>query len=230
MNSPRVTGPRFFGRKRGRNLSRWTLAVVLKASLCWTSVLLAQAPPQPKESHVNVDRTIAGLTVEDCTRLIKSDQAELRRRGAATLAQYGSAAVGPLSDALQSPDAAVRTWAARGLRLDEQDAAWTAELRDAAAASLRRALRDPSPSVQIAAAGALVAHQTDVEAALQALGQALDSPIAGLRVESMTELDRAGQSARPLLARIAAAEDVPQHGDYVKRLSQRIVGRLQSSK
>jgi arylsulfatase A-like enzyme len=98
---------------------------------------------------------------------------------------------------LTKPDAAVRYWAAVGLRAVGPQAQ---PARDA----LRQALEDVSPCVRVEAAGAL-ANLGDADRALPVLQAELRSWDLEVALQSARSLQMLGEVARPALARMRAA-------------------------
>ncbi|NLX96200.1 MAG: sulfatase-like hydrolase/transferase [Rhodopirellula sp.] len=99
-------------------------------------------------------------------------------------------ALGRQEALLGDADAAVRYWAAAGLRAQGNAAA-------SAAPALRKALADPSAAVRIEAAGALVAIGDD-EKALQTLATELQGKSADAAVHAARTLQLLGKRSRPL--------------------------------
>ena len=116
---------------------------------------------------------------------------------AAGLVGRGPAALPRQMELLGAADAAVRYWAAVGLRALGQAAA-------PAAAALAKALGDPAPNVRIEAAGALVALGKP-DQAMPLLIRDLAAKDAGIALHAARTLQLLGEKARPALDALRAA-------------------------
>jgi hypothetical protein len=126
---------------------------------------------------------------------------------AADLVGRGRAVLGKQVELLSDEDAAVRYWAAIGLRAQGQDAR---SARDA----LARALSDPAPAVRIEAAAALAALG-GADQALPVLVNELKGDDATARVRAARALQLLGETARPALGAMkdALGAATKQRGD-----------------
>ena len=150
------------------------------------------------------------------------------------LASFGPAAVAPLADALQDPDAGVR-WHAAGallqlgpaahqaalpLRVAMNDEAWV--VRNAAGRALEEvvaadaapllvdALRDSSPETRYHAARALVRLGNGAAPAVSTLTESLSDGDWEVRLESARALAAAGEAAQIAVPALIDALDDPQ--------------------
>ena len=116
----------------------------------------------------------------------------------ATAAWVGNTeAMAQQTASLADPDAAVRYWAAVGLRAQGPAAANASQV-------LTAALTDMSPTVRVEAAGVLVALDGD-PAALQVLAAALGSDSDDVALRAARTLQQLGGKARPVLPAMEAA-------------------------
>jgi uncharacterized sulfatase len=125
-----------------------------------------------------------------------------------------------LDQALHSPQAAVRYWAA--VWLGQMDAAGIN-----ASATLRACLDDPSPAVRVAAARALAGLGQRTEA-LEVLAHALDDANLVVGHYAIRALEEIGPDVRPLSAQIQAARQSPY--DSTRRIADRLSKTLTAAR
>ena len=134
---------------------------------------------------------------------------------------------------LEDEDSAVRYWGAMGLLMQEKTGVKTGKT------ALLKSLSDKSPYVRTIAAEALGKYgdKTDVQKAVQTLGQLIDPEVNGAfpAMLAMNAVDHLDEKARPILPKIQTMPLVPNDVDgrfkgYVGRLVTTTLNELGASR
>jgi len=177
--------------------------------------------PAAGSSEAAVDHKYLGKTLAEWRAQLESDNRVERLYAAVVLGEMGAPAVPVLRRALTDDDAAVRYWAAVGLRKAGQAA-------EPAVPDLKRVLEDRSYAVRVAAAHALWTLG-ERELGLDALIRCLDAPQGKARLMAVSALIAVGPDAKKALPRLRRAmKEDPDR--YVVRLATTAVEMLEGLK
>jgi HEAT repeat protein len=128
---------------------------------------------------------------------------------------------------LNDSDPSVRYWGIQGLgsfagRLAKRDGGQMAVVN-----ALTPLLDDKSPAPRISAAQAL-GELGQSDKALPILVAAMSDPQESVRIQAVAALEKLGPAARPAQSTLQAATS--DSSEYVKRISQRALARLETEK
>jgi HEAT repeats len=183
-----------------------------------------------------VEDTFLGRSADQWSELLTSSSGQKRIHAAWAMAQLAGRFAGGPSDQVHfaelvklvsDDDATVRYWGVIGLtaygqRLGKGDGGQAAVVN-----TLEPLLGDEAAAPRLAAAAALGTFG-HTEKALQTLVAALNDPQESVRIQAVAALEKLGPAAK-------SAEDVlrkatSDSSEYVKRISERALSRLQTAK
>jgi HEAT repeat protein len=182
------------------------------------------------------EETFLGRSVDEWSTALTSSEGQKRVHAAWAIAQLASKSAGGPNDQLHfaelvkllsDSDSSVRYWGVQGLgafaeRLAKRDGGQMAVVN-----ALLPLLDDKSPAPRTAAAQALgVLGQS--EKALPVLVAAMRDPQDSVRIQAVAALEKLGPAAKPAQATLQAATS--DSSEYVKRISQRALARLEAEK
>jgi hypothetical protein len=179
--------------------------------------------------------TFLGRSTDEWAQSLTTSDRSKRVLAAWAIAQMaGRAAGGPneqvhfaeLVKLISDSDPAQRYWGVQGLSAFGQKLGEKGSARTAAINTLQPLLEDPSAAPRIDAAQALVTLGEPGKA-LPVIVAAMSDPQESVRIQAVAALESAGPAARPAEATLRVATN--DSSEYVKRISERALSRLQSS-
>jgi len=182
------------------------------------------------------DDTFLGRSADQWSDALTASKGQERIHAAWAIAQLASrSADGPnghvyfaeLVKLISDSDPTVRYWGVQGLGWYGERVGKQGGGQSVVANTLRPLLTDKSPAPRIAAAEQLgvLGH---ADQALPTLVNAMSDPQESVRIQAAAAFEKLGPSARPALETIRRGTS--DSSEYVKRITERALARLESTK